>query len=213
MDKNSIIESIPNIIAGLYEGIYLICDNEYYHIRYDGSKMVVSKPEDLKEMASLFTNYKEDVLKYIFEDDNLKKVFKTKDSLEKLVITSAIDDKKLVLISDITFIKQSTSSSPKILIADDSMIICNFFKKALDADFDIITASNGEEAIACIEKYKNDNLLGAFVDLNMPGKNGYDVIDYMRNNNLMDLIPVSVISGEDSAASIERVIELGAVDM
>lgn len=213
MDINSIISIIPNIIAGLYEAIFVIDGDKYYQVKYDGDKLIVSVPYNLNELTNIFANYKDDVFSYIKEEANLKRVFTTKDGLEKLVVLTIFDSMKILLITDTTFISNNSSLSSKLLIADDSNIICNFFKKALGDTFDILVASDGNEAIDILEKYKTDNLLGAFIDLNMPNKDGYEVLEYMRNNNLMDTIPVSVISGEDSAESIEKVISLGAVDM
>lgn len=215
MDINSVISIIPNVIAGLYEAIFVIDQDkeEYYQVKYDGDKLIVSSSYKLNELASCFTNYKDDVFTYIKNEDSFKKVYKTKDGLEKLVVLTIVDNIKVLLITDTTFISSVSSTSSKLLIADDSNIICNFFKKSLGDDFEILVAKDGNEAIDLIEKYKNDNLLGAFIDLNMPNTDGYAVLEHMRSNNLMDKVPVSVISGEDSAESIEKVISLGAVDM
>lgn len=213
MDINSIISTIPNVLAGLYEAIFVIGDDSYYQVIYDGDELIVSVPYDLNELSTIFTNYKEDMLSIIKSSDSIKRVFKTKDGLDKLVVLTTIDMMKMVFITDTTFTGNSSTSSSKLLIADDSSIICNFFKKSLGDDFDILVAGDGNEAIELLEQYKNDNLLAAFIDLNMPNKNGYEVLEYMRNNNMMELVPASVISGEDSKESIDKVIELGVVDM
>ncbi len=213
MDINAIISSIPNVIAGLYEAIFVLDQDKYYQVKYDGEKLIVSVPYDIKDLASIFANYEDDVFTYIKRKSSLKKVYSTKDGLEKLVVLTTLDNVKILLITDTTFTARLSSTASKLLIADDSNIICNFFKKSLDDEFEILVAKDGNEAIELMEKYKDDNLLGAFIDLNMPNKNGYEVLEYMRSHDLMGIIPVSVISGEDSAKSIEKVISLGAVDM
>lgn len=213
MDINTIISSIPNVIAGLYEAIFVLDGEVYYQVKYDGDELIVSVPYELKDLASVFENYNDDVFSSLTKEGSLKRVYETKDGLEKLVVLTTFDSVKIVLITDTTFISKVTDGKAKLLIADDSNLICNFFKKALGEEFEVLVASDGNEAIKIMEDNKDNNLLGAFIDLNMPNKDGYEVLEYMRNGDLMGRIPVSVISGEDSAESIEKVISLGAVDM
>ena len=114
------------------------------------------------------------------------------------VITSG-DYKIIVLVNDCNIEEEKKGCS--VLIADDSTIITNFFTKIFKDRFDIIVASNGEEAIQKFEENK-DTIVGCFFDLQMPVKNGYEVLDYFNENNLFGTYPVSVISGEDSSDTI-----------
>ena len=88
-----------------------------------------------------------------------------------------------------------------IIIADDSEIIQNIVERALSNQMIVLKASNGKEALDMI------------LDLNMPGCDGFTVLDYFKENDLFEKIPVSTISGDDSKGTIDKVFEYKIVDM
>ena len=47
----------------------------------------------------------------------------------------------------------------------------------------------------------------------MPGLNGFDVLDYFKTNNLFSLIPVSIITSDNSKETREKVFSYGVVDI
>ncbi len=101
-----------------------------------------------------------------------------------------------------------------ILVADDSEVIRLFVKKIFDAEKDIEIAQNGNEAIEVIKKYQTTNRIEAILlDLNMPGSDGFVVLDYLRDNNLLGSMPVTIISGDSSSDAINRAFTYNIVDM
>ena len=56
-------------------------------------------------------------------------------------------------------------------------------------------------------------IVAILLDLNMPRKDGFAVLDYMKQNNLFEKIPVSIISGDSSKETIERAFTYPIVDM
>lgn len=103
---------------------------------------------------------------------------------------------------------------PTILVVDDSNIIRNFVKKIFSEKYNVATAKNGEEAINIIEANKtNDNIKTILLDLNMPKVDGFAVLEFMRQNNYLEKIPVSIISGDSSKATIERAFTYDIIDM
>ena len=101
-----------------------------------------------------------------------------------------------------------------ILVADDSEVIRIFVKKVFDADYELAFAKNGDEALDIIVKHAGDNRIKAILlDLNMPVKNGFAVLDYMKENNLLDKMPVTIISGDSSSEAINRAFNYNIVDM
>lgn len=105
-------------------------------------------------------------------------------------------------------------SKKTILVVDDSNIIRNFVKKIFADTYDVGTAKDGEEAINIIKaNINNDNIISILLDLNMPKVNGFTVLDYMQENNLLDSIPVSIISGDSSKETIDRAFKYNIVDM
>ncbi len=97
-----------------------------------------------------------------------------------------------------------------LLIADDSNIILNFLEKAVGNKYKIIKASNGKEAIAAIEQ---NNLYAALLDLNMPGLNGFEVLNYLKDNNLIDKLPVVIITGDDTEETIQKAFSYPIIDV
>ena len=68
----------------------------------------------------------------------------------------------------------------KVLMADDESDILNIMaKKVRQAGYTVITASNGEEALAKIKKDNPDIIL---LDLNMPKMDGFMVLKHIREN-------------------------------
>ena len=100
-----------------------------------------------------------------------------------------------------------------IIIADDSEIIQNIVERALSSQMIVLKASNGKEALDIITNNHEYDIIGMILDLNMPGCDGFTVLDYFKTNNLFEKIPVSTISGDDSKGTIDKVFEYEIVDM
>ena len=101
-----------------------------------------------------------------------------------------------------------------ILVVDDSNIIRNFVKRIFSDRYNIGTAKDGQEAINIIFSNKeNDNIAAILLDLNMPGVDGFAVLEYMQQNGVFNKIPVSIISGDSSRDTIDRAFKYTIVDM
>ena len=109
---------------------------------------------------------------------------------------------------------QAPSARGVILVADDSEVIRLFVKKIFEADKDIEVAKDGDEALNVIKSHEADNRIEAILlDLNMPGSDGFVVLDYLKNNNLLSKMPVTIISGDSSSDAINRAFTYEIVDM
>ncbi len=101
-----------------------------------------------------------------------------------------------------------------ILVVDDSNIIRNFVKRIFADSYNVGTAQDGEEAIRIIEANKdNDFIETILLDLNMPKVDGFAVLEYMRQNDLLGKMPVSIISGDSSKETIDRAFTYNIIDM
>ncbi len=110
--------------------------------------------------------------------------------------------------------KKDEYSEDTILVVDDSNIVRNFVKRIFSEKYNVGTANDGEEAIKIIEANKsNGHLKAILLDLNMPKVDGFGVLEHMRSNGLLDTIPVSIISGDSSKATIDRAFTYDIVDM
>lgn len=87
-----------------------------------------------------------------------------------------------------------------LLIVDDVDINRDILGDIFVEQYQITEAENGEEAIKELEAHKDEIAL-VFLDLQMPKKNGLDVLDFMNETGLINLIPVIMITGESTVDS------------
>ena len=100
----------------------------------------------------------------------------------------------------------------KLLIVDDVEINRGMLHAIFEDKFDILEAGDGEEAIEIIKKEKT-GLSMIFLDLQMPKKNGIDVLRFMNQEKLTSRIPVIMITAEATVESDVMAYELGASDI
>ena len=101
-----------------------------------------------------------------------------------------------------------------ILVVDDSNIVRNFVKRIFNEQYNVAMAKDGQEAIDIINANSDTDFVEAvLLDLNMPGVDGFGVLEYMRQNNLLKKMPVSIISGDSSKETIDRAFTYEIVDM
>ena len=101
----------------------------------------------------------------------------------------------------------------KIVVADDSKIIGNIVERAFQGEYEVLVAMNGKEAIDIIKNDVSDEIVGLLLDLNMPEVDGFAVLDYFKDNNLFNRIPVSIITGDVQKERIEKAFTYGIVDV
>lgn len=96
------------------------------------------------------------------------------------------------------------------MTVDDSVIIRTMLKKTLSAAGipvgRIHEAGNGREALEILR----DNWVDlVFIDINMPVMNGVEMIDAMREEEILDNLPTVVVSTEGSQTKIEKLKNKG----
>lgn len=99
----------------------------------------------------------------------------------------------------------------KIVVADDSEIIRDFIKEIFEDQFEVLMAKDGKEVINIIATHKE--VVALLLDLNMPNIDGFQVLDYFREKDLFQKVPVSIISGANDKESIEKAFTYDIVDM
>lgn len=99
-----------------------------------------------------------------------------------------------------------------ILVVDDvemnRTILCTLFEK----NYNLLEAENGEQAMLLLEKY-HSRIAIVLLDLNMPVKNGYEVLEDMKAQGMLSTVPVIVITVESSSESEIKAFDLGASDI
>lgn len=99
-------------------------------------------------------------------------------------------------------------SPKKILVAEDDYLLMQVYESKLSAEgYQLIKAMDGEEASMKVKMEKPDLVL---LDLIMPGKNGYEVLEEMKSNDYLKSIPVIILSNLGQDTDVERGMEIGA---
>lgn len=99
----------------------------------------------------------------------------------------------------------------RILIVDDAPMNREMLAQILREDYEIIEATNGREALEVIAREK-EALAVILLDLMMPELDGFGVMEELQKMELMDKIPVLVISGETAVESEKRCLDYGVAD-
>ena len=98
-----------------------------------------------------------------------------------------------------------------VLIVDDSPMNRFFLKEILKDEFDILEAADGMEAMDMLHAHENE-ISCMLLDIVMPNMNGFEVLQEMNLDRLIEKIPVIVISGDESVNSIRKAYDLRATD-
>ena len=107
----------------------------------------------------------------------------------------------------------NTIKDKTILVVDDSNVTRNFVMKIFSNDYNVLVAYNGNDALKYISDNANHKIVAVLLDLNMPGMGGFEVLDYFKTNNLFSMIPVSIITSDNSKETRDRVFSYGVVDI
>lgn len=103
----------------------------------------------------------------------------------------------------------------KIIIVENDEDEQVFMKEGFDAAglFEIVgQVKNGDTLFEWLNENKHSLPDVILSDLNMPGKNGYDVINEVKSNPLYSHIPVVITSTSSTKTMIEKCLTLGAAD-
>jgi diguanylate cyclase (GGDEF)-like protein len=96
-----------------------------------------------------------------------------------------------------------------ILIVDDEPVNLRLLANILGDEYDIDFAQSADEAINIVQTEK-DGISLVLLDLHMPGRSGFAVLDIMREDKDLHNIPVIVVT-TDKDAEVES-LKRGAVD-
>ena len=98
----------------------------------------------------------------------------------------------------------------RIVIADDDSTITSLVSLRLGmAQFEVLSAANGEEALALIRKSEP---VVAILDMQMPRKTGIDVLAELKGHPLTNKLPVMMLTGERDPDIVMRAVGAGAGD-
>lgn len=95
----------------------------------------------------------------------------------------------------------------KILIVEDESSLQASLKEFLSMEnFEALSAFNGDEGIKMAQEENPDLIL---LDIVLPKKNGFEVLEFIRKNKKTEKIPVILLTNMESAEDVNRAFDLG----
>lgn len=99
-----------------------------------------------------------------------------------------------------------------IFYADDDPDDLEFFRDVtatINKPIRVFTHECGENLIEALKKYPPSAEI-IFLDLNMPGKDGYDILQEIRNSDQLKNVPVVIFSTTNDTFSVAKSMKMGA---
>ena len=97
-----------------------------------------------------------------------------------------------------------------MLVVDDSADMCRFVRDYFRGEYNVITASDGEQALKQLQD--NDNIALVVSDVTMPKMDGLELCRYVKTNLRWSHIPVILLTGRTSEEMEMEGLKLGADD-
>lgn len=98
----------------------------------------------------------------------------------------------------------------KILFVEDDPLIVKIYSTRLTADgYQVLAAENGEEGLRIAEQELPDLVV---LDIMMPKMDGYAVLEKIRANEKLSLIPILIYSNLTQEEEIARAKKMGATE-
>lgn len=98
----------------------------------------------------------------------------------------------------------------KILLVEDEELIQKLLQRRLGAEgFEVMSAKDGQEGLAAMRQTRPDVVL---LDIVMPRKNGFQVLEEMQKDENLRNIPAIIISNSGQPVELDRAKQLGAKD-
>ncbi len=98
---------------------------------------------------------------------------------------------------------------PLVLVVDDEPVNIEVMAETLDIEFDVICAASGTEALSLAADAQPDLI---FLDVIMPGVDGYEVCGRLKADPRTSAIPVIFVTALEGLEDEERGLRIGAID-
>ena len=97
----------------------------------------------------------------------------------------------------------------KVLLIEDEELLLRMYRTKLELEnFEVEIATDGEEGLAKVRKFKPDLIL---LDIIMPKLNGIEVLKEIKAATELKGIPVVILTNASVDVSIQECLELGAL--
>lgn len=179
----------PNVTNQGGTGIGLALTKQLIELM--GGEIKVSSEEGQGSLFSFF-------LPITNEEEKLEEDWKPLSPLEESQMDrSSIMDVSISLMDD----------RPMLLIIEDNADVIEYIERLLQKDYLVKSVRNGEEGIQEALRLIPDIIIS---DIMMPGKNGYEVCDYLKNNSRTSHIPIILLTAKTAKEEQVKGLRYGA---
>lgn len=98
-----------------------------------------------------------------------------------------------------------------VLLVEDNELNIEILSSILEKEYHVLKAYNGKEAIDILNN-KSNKISLVMTDVNMPLMGGYELLDYLKKDEELSLIPVIVMTQSDSQEEELAALSHGAND-
>jgi DNA-binding response OmpR family regulator len=98
----------------------------------------------------------------------------------------------------------------KVLVVDDDSSLLQMVRAQLRGHYEVILAEGGEQALRLIEEGTSPDIV--LLDIDMPGLDGYETLERLRDNPDTEDIPVIFLTGLDGVRDQVKGLGSGVVD-
>lgn len=134
-----------------------------------------------------------------------------KKSLSEWTSENNAPEKSNSIVDEVVENNSETSSDNKqkntILIAEDNFDVASYISSELRSNYHLLLARNGREALAKAEAYMPDLIL---TDVMMPKMDGYELCRAIRKSDILNHIPIIIISARSDEPDRLAGLETGA---
>ncbi|MBF0136198.1 MAG: diguanylate cyclase [Magnetococcus sp. DMHC-1] len=103
-----------------------------------------------------------------------------------------------------------TTGKETLLVVDDERLNLNVLKDLLEPDYDLLLAKSGEQALQRVLSTPPPDLI--LLDIMMPGIDGYQVLQRLKADPVLQEIPVIFITAMGEIEDETKGLAMGAVD-
>lgn len=107
-------------------------------------------------------------------------------------------------------LRTQTQQKKKVLIIDDEKTVTRIIEKILQKDYDVEIAYDGFSAGYIFKDFKPDLIT---LDINMPGINGLDVCEMLREIPANAHVKILVVTAVQDESLKNKILKLGADDV
>lgn len=99
-----------------------------------------------------------------------------------------------------------------ILIVDDDEINRDILSNIFETSYSVQTVENGKEGLDAVQEY-GKQICAIILDVVMPVMDGIEALEILNENDVVNHIPIFLITGETDEKVVKRAYELGVMDV